>query len=207
MNDRMKILIGFIFLIILALVSIYFYEVTVSLKYFKENSNFSFPHIYEFGNYKFKILDFIVILVNILTKIVANAVVISIGLFCFGIRKFRFLKIFEICLKAEYIFILPIIYEIMHFNFFCLNRTFEHYKNYSALSIINFFDLSKIDDYFIYPLQIINLFELFFILILSYFIGKEINNYRKGFKIVASSYGSALLLWVVVVMFFTLNYS
>jgi hypothetical protein len=29
----------------------------------------------------------------------------------------------------------------------------------------------------------------------------------RGLKIVASSYGRALLLWVVVIMFFTLNYS
>jgi hypothetical protein len=45
-------------------------------------------------------------------------------------------------------------------------------------------------------------FELAYWLILAYFIGKITEtNMDRGLKIVASSYGSALL-WVVVIMFY-----
>ncbi len=62
--------------------------------------------------------------------------------------------------------------------------------------------------WFIYPFQVFNLFELAYWFILAYLIGKELNeNTDKGFSIVASSYGVSLLIWVVGVMFFTLNMS
>jgi len=71
-----------------------------------------------------------------------------------------------------------------------------------------------LEPWFIYPLQVLNLFELAYWFVLAYFIGKLAFTEKDkgkpmdlGLKIVASSYGSALLLWVVVVMFFTLNYS
>jgi hypothetical protein len=65
-----------------------------------------------------------------------------------------------------------------------------------------------LEPWFIYPFQTLNLFELVYWLILSFYIGKATQtSMDKGLKIVAYSYGSALLLWVVTIMFFTLNYS
>ena len=54
----------------------------------------------------------------------------------------------------------------------------------------------------------LNLLEVAYWFILAYLIGKELNeNIDKGFLIVASSYGVALLIWIVGVMFLTLNMS
>jgi hypothetical protein len=62
--------------------------------------------------------------------------------------------------------------------------------------------------WFIYPFQVINLFEFAYWFILASLISKELKTTTsKGFSIVASSYGVALLIWVVGVMFFTLNMS
>uniref|UniRef100_UPI004047898B hypothetical protein n=1 Tax=Flavobacterium sp. TaxID=239 RepID=UPI004047898B len=87
----------------------------------------------------------------------------------------------------------------------------QYFYPLSALNIVGY---QSVESWFIYPLQVLNLFELAYWLLLSYFVGKlaftEKDNGKPmdlGFKIVASSYGSVLLLWVVVVMFFTLNYS
>ena len=65
-----------------------------------------------------------------------------------------------------------------------------------------------LEAWFIYPFQVLNLFELAYWLILAFYIGKATKtNMDNGLKIVASSYGLALFLWVAVIMFFTLNYS
>lgn len=75
----------------------------------------------------------------------------------------------------------------------------------SALNIIGYEGLQP---WFIYPFQVLNLFELAYWVILAYLIGKELNeNTDKGMSIVVSSYGVSLLIWVVGVMFFTLNIS
>ena len=62
--------------------------------------------------------------------------------------------------------------------------------------------------WFIYPFQTLNLFELAYIICLGYWVGQLTNtNTDNGLKVVAYSYVPALLLWVVTIMFFTLNYS
>jgi hypothetical protein len=104
--------------------------------------------------------------------------------------------------------------KIVWFYFFQTNYTLEDLQYFYPLSALNIVGYKGLDAWLIYPLQVLNLFELAYWLLLSYFVGMLafIEKYKGkpmdlGFKIVASSYGSALLLWVVVVMFFTLNYS
>ena len=101
-----------------------------------------------------------------------------------------------------------------HFYFFQTNYTLEDLQYFYPLSTLNIVGYKGLEAWFIYPLQVLNLFEFAYWLLLSYFVGKLAFTEKDkgkpmdlGFKIVASSYGSALLLWVVVVMFFTLNYS
>ncbi len=76
----------------------------------------------------------------------------------------------------------------------------------SALNIIGY---EGLEPWFIYPLQVLNLFELAYWFIIAFLLNKEINDTEstKGLQIVVSSYGVSLLIWVVGVMFFTLNMS
>ena len=104
--------------------------------------------------------------------------------------------------------------KIIWFYFFQTSYTLEDLQYFYPLSALNIVGYQGLESWFIYPLQVLNLFELAYWLLLAYFIGKLAFTEKDkgkpmdlGFKIVASSYGSALLLWVVVVMFFTLNYS
>ena len=116
--------------------------------------------------------------------------------------------------KAEFVFLGVGVLKIVWFYFFQTSYTLEDLQYFYPLSALNIVGYKGLDNWFIYPLQVLNLFELAYWLLLSYFIGKLAFTEKDkgkpmdlGFKIVASSYGSALLLWVVVVMFFTLNYS
>jgi hypothetical protein len=123
----------------------------------------------------------------------------------------------NVVLKAEFIFILVALVKIFWFLFFQTTYTLQDIQSFYPLSALNILGYKGLDAWYIYPLQTLNLFELAYWLLLSYYIGKmaspiknsEQNKYPIdfGLKIVASSYGTALLLWVCIVMFFTLNYS
>ena len=159
-------------------------------------------------------LEYFFIPIYILLKSSFIAVVLNIGIFFFSKIEITFKRIWICVIKAEFLFLLVPILKIVWFCFFETSYTLEDLQYFYPLSALNIVGYKGLDSWFVYPLQVLNLFELAYWLLLAYFIGKLAFTEKDkgkpmdlGFKIVASSYGSALLLWVVVVMFFTLNYS
>ena len=106
------------------------------------------------------------------------------------------------------LFLLIIIVKTTWFYFFQTDFTLEDLQYFYPLSALNIIGYQGLEPWYIYPFQVINLFEVAYWFILSYLIGKELNETtEKGLSIVASSYGVGLLIWVVGVMFLTLNMS
>lgn len=150
----------------------------------------------------------------LLIKITLISSVLYIGTFFYSKAKVTFKQLFNAVVKAEFVFLGVGVLKIIWFYFFQTNYTLEDLQYFYPLSALNIVGYKGLEAWFIYPLQVLNLFELAYWLLLAYFIGKLAFTEKDkgkpmdlGLKIVASSYGSALLLWVVVVMFFTLNYS
>ena len=150
----------------------------------------------------------------ILIKVTIIGIILYIGTFFYSKTKVTFKQLFDAVVKAEFVFLGVGVLKIVWFYFFQTNYTLEDLQYFYPLSALNIVGYKCLDNWFIYPLQTLNLFELAYWLLLAYFIGKLAFTEKDkgkpmdlGFKIVASSYGSALLLWIVVVMFFTLNYS
>lgn len=163
---------------------------------------------------KWQWLSYSIIPLLILLKTGIVASVLYIGTFFFSKAKVTFKQLWDVAIKAEFVFLAVGILKLIWFYFFQTNYTLEDLQYFFPLSAINIIGYQGLEAWFVYPLQTLNLFELTYWLLLSYFVGKlaftEKDNGKPmdlGFKIVASSYGSALLLWVVAVMFFTLNYS
>jgi hypothetical protein len=155
-----------------------------------------------------KSIGLIILPLLILIKTTLIASVLHMGAFFFSKIKFTFNQLWNIVINAEFIFILVPIFKIVWFYIFQTNYTLEDIQYFFPLSALNIIGYKGLEPWLIYPFQILNLFELAYWLVLAYFIGKATEtNMDHGLKIVASSYGSALLLWVVVIMFFTLNYS
>ena len=76
------------------------------------------------------------------------------------------------------------------------------------LSLLNLFETQELDKWLIYPLQLVNLFELVYWLVLAYGVSQVIEMpMQRAFGIVAASYGSGLLVWVVFIMFLTISLS
>ena len=187
-----------------------------NLMYDSYINNLSLEQIQEIINLKNKWewLSYAIIPLILLIKISLIASVIYIGAFFYSKVKVTFRQLFNEIVKAEYVFLGVGVLKIIWFYFFQTNYTLEDLQYFYPLSALNIVGYKGLESWFIYPLQVLNLFELAYCLLLSYFVGKLAFTEKDkgkpmdlGFKIVASSYGSALLLWVVVVMFFTLNYS
>lgn len=140
-------------------------------------------------------------------KIGLIAAIIDLGAFLFN-KKIKYKIIFNFVTKAEFVFLLVIVFKTAWLYFFQTDYKLEDLQYFYPISLINITGYEGIDPWFIYPFQVLNLFEMAYWIILSYLIGKELNaGIDKGFTIVASSYGIGLLIWVVAVMFLMLNIS
>ena len=166
---------------------------------------------------KWRLISQLLLPFLILIKVTIIGIILYIGTFFYSKTKVTFKQLFDAVVKAEFVFLGVGVLKIVWFYFFQTNYTLEDLQYFYPLSALNIVGYKGLDAWFIYPLQVLNLFELAYWFLLAYYVGKiasttkskEENKYPIdfGLKIVASSYGSALLLWVVVVMFFTLNYS
>lgn len=212
----------FIRLLILSLLMIIFSHISIMIfpindllyqSYSEKLTALQIKEIFELQE-KWNWLSYTIIPLILLIKSSLIANVLYVGTFFFSKSKVTFKQLFNAVIKAEFIFLLIGIAKIIWFYFFQTNYTLEDLQYFYPLSALNIVGYQGLESWFIYPLQVLNLFELAYWLLLSYFVGKLAFTEKDkgkpmdlGFKIVASSYGSALLLWVVVVMFFTLNYS
>lgn len=143
----------------------------------------------------------------LLLKISIIAAILDAGCFFFD-KEIKYKRLFYIVTKAEFVFLLVIIFKTCWFYVFQQNNTLEGLQYFYPLSALNIIGYEGLQTWFVYPFQILNLFEVAYWLILAYLIGKELKvTITKGLTIVASSYGVGLVIWVVGVMFLTLNMS
>jgi hypothetical protein len=119
--------------------------------------------------------------------------------------KVNFSLILRIVCLSEFILIIPAIIKILWFMYFKTEFSLSDIQLFYPLSILNLLD-GNISNIWIYPLQLLNVFELTYWVALAYGISKLINNnFDKALKIVLSSYLPALVVWVVFVMFLTVT--
>lgn len=157
---------------------------------------------------KWKFYGYIAVPFFILVKTFLIASILYIGVFFNHKLEATFQSLWEIVIKAEFIFLLVIVIKTLWFFFFVTNYTLIDVQNFYPLSGINIIGYQGLEPWFVYPFQALNLFELAYIIYLAYQIGAITKTSTdNGLKIMAFSYVPVLILWVVCVMFFILNYS
>lgn len=206
----------FVKYIVLSIITIGLVEITRNLLKLKEllyNSlserltSEQIEHFFELQN-KWQWIGYVFVPILLLIKTSLIACILYIGTFFFSKVTVAFNQLWSIVISAEFVFLLVPVFKIAWFYFFQTNYELEDIQYFYPLSVLNIVGYKGIAPWFIYPFQTLNLFEFAYWLILSYSIGKVTQtNMDNGFKIVVYSYGLSLLLWVVVIMFFTLNYS
>lgn len=156
-------------------------------------------------NRDWKWLTYVLLPIVMLLKISLIAKIIDVGAF-FIDKEISYKKLFTTVLKAEFIFLLAPIGKLVWFYYMQTDFDLDDLQKFYPLSLINITGYENLEAWYIYPLQAINVFEIIYWIILSYQLKKLVNiNFNKSFIIVMSSYGLCLFIWIIAVMFFTLN--
>lgn len=158
---------------------------------------------------KWEWLSYIAIPILLFVKVTLIAAVLDLGCYI-SEKNIKYKKLFSIVVKAEFIFLSVIVFKTIWFYFFQTNHTLEDLQYFYPFSLLNIVRFEGLELWFIYPLQVVNLFELAYWIFLAYLLDKELKTLKgkhTGIKIVSGSYGVGLLIWVVGVMFLTFNMS
>lgn len=127
-----------------------------------------------------------------------------------SLEKVKFSDFIFWALIAEVVFIIAGFYKFVNFYWINADYTLEDLQTYFPISLLNLKEHISEEKWLAYPLQLVNLFELAYWIILAMGI-KELSNetisYQKSFGLVALTYGVGLLFWVGVVSFVILNAS
>jgi hypothetical protein len=132
-----------------------------------------------------------------LWKFTVIAFVIWIGCFMFGYRV-TYSQCWGVVIGAEYIFLVPEILKILWFLFVETDPTYNDISGFYPLSLIHFVDYDAIDKRWAYPLRALNIFEVFYWLLLV----EGIHHYARKDKkyvwiIVVCSYILIFFLWLL----------
>jgi hypothetical protein len=120
--------------------------------------------------------------------------------------KLKFGEAFKIALLADMVFVIPLIIKLFWFLFVQKNYTLLDLQLFSPLSALNLLNTENIEMLWFYPLQLLNIFELLYIFSLGYWVYQfGAKSFEKGLNMVLGSYVPALFIWVILIMFITLN--
>jgi hypothetical protein len=142
-------------------------------------------------------LQFLTIPFIYLWKFTVIAFVIWVGCFMFGYRV-TYSQCWGITVVSEFVFVAPELIKIGWFIFIQTDPNLLDIRAFYPLSMMNFFDYSEIDPKFAYPLKALNLFEIFYWVILvtgvHFFAGKQ---KKQAWIIVLCSYVLIFFMWLL----------
>lgn len=163
--------------------------------------------IYKIINFKNKWdwLGFVILPIFLFVKVLVVAVCLEVGNFILD-WKLQFKQLLRIVILAETVFLFVAFLRIIWFLLFPENLSLEYIQSFYPLSLINVIGTGNLPKYLIYPLQLINVFELIYWIVLAYLIGTYANKtFDKSLGFVAKTYGLGLFAWVVLVVFLSIN--
>ncbi|WP_141239944.1 hypothetical protein [Aliifodinibius salipaludis] len=143
----------------------------------------------------------------LLIKLSFATVCISIGTVLSNVE-FHFKNIFKVVLLAEVVFIVAQTLYLVNLSFHLDTLTLETASNYYPLTILSYFGTENVVQWLQYPLQTLNLFEVAYIVVISWLLSKQWKeDFAESMLVVLPSYATGLILWLVFVAFITLQVS
>jgi hypothetical protein len=154
---------------------------------------------------KYSWIGYSIIPILLAIKFFLVACCLVVGTLFFDL-KLKFGQAFKVALLADVVFIVPMLIKIFWFMVIQQDYTLQDLQMFSPLSVLNLMDTKNIGVLWLYPLQLLNIFELVYILLLGFWVYQfGAKSFEKGLNMVLSSYLPALFIWIVLVMFVTLN--
>lgn len=152
-------------------------------------------------NKKLSWLSYCLIPIIYLFKFSIVTLTLYIGFF-FSDREVKLSQLFKSVLLSEFIFLLVPIIKVIWFVSQNNSYDLKDLQSYYPLSALLLFDLSTLETWQIYPLQLFNAFELIYWLLLAYWLKYFFEiSLTQGMKLVLNSYVLGLFLWVFFVIF------
>jgi hypothetical protein len=119
-----------------------------------------------------------------------------------------FSDFYKVALVAEFVTFIPLLLKIAWFGFVQREYTLENLSGFAPLSVLSYVSPQGIDPWFIYPLQLLNVFELLYWCVLAYLLKDLLPaSFSNSFFFVASTYGIGLFIWVLFIMFLLVSIS
>ena len=136
---------------------------------------------------------------SVIIKIFFITLCLNVG-FLMSSYQISFKNIFKTALKAELIFAMAAVLNITIFYFVADVRSLDDLHRMNWLSILNILDTSSLKPWLLYPLGLINVYELIYCGFLVIGTASILNiSTKKSFGPVAGSYFSALFIWALTI--------
>lgn len=144
----------------------------------------------------------------LLLKFLFASICVSIGA-VMAIIDIKFKDVFKAAILAEVVFIVAQVIFLLSLYLNLEYVTIRNIAGYFPLSALSFIGVENVHaQWAIYPLQTANLFEVIYVIVLSWLLSKQWKkDIFESLNIVIPSYGLGLLLWIVLVVFLTLQIS
>lgn len=183
--------------------------VSDSLYYDFFDQQMSYDRITEFLsiNRRLTWIIYLLIPIYLFVKITIVATCLAVGVLLFGYNV-DFRKLFHVALLSDFVFLIPPILKLVWFVLIAPGYDLADLQFFFPLSAFNLLGSDDVEPWLFYPLQIVNVFEVIYCILLSLGIKNILDeSFGKSAAIVLSSYGVSLLLWVTFVIFITISMS
>jgi len=156
---------------------------------------------------EYRWISYVVTPLMLVIRFTLISIVLYTGVFFLNLHyKISFSMIFRIVIASEIVFVLAGFIKFLWFCFFAGNYDLNDISFFYPLSLVNLFRISEVDKLWVFPLQSANLFQAAYILLLSYGLTKAGSIEKSASeKVVIFSYMPALLFWIVLVMFISVD--
>jgi hypothetical protein len=159
------------------------------------------------GKRKWAWLNYLLFPIIYFLKCVVISIALSTGAF-FSDIKISIGRLLQIVMVSELIFFIPNFIKLFWFFFIDTEYHLEDIQYFYPLSMLNFFHIQKLDPWWVYPLQILNVFEVLYIFLLAYGFSKFASeSFFRSFSVTFSSYGTWISIWIVFVTFISLSFN
>lgn len=114
--------------------------------------------------------------------------------------------LFKVAVYAESVIVLAGLIKVIFGSF--SDFTYTEFSLFYPLSVLSFLDRTTIQPLWYYPLQLLNVFEIIYIILLIYFFSQEIEIRKiESSKVVLGSYLFSISFWLILILFLTLNFT
>lgn len=152
-------------------------------------------------------VSYVIVPVFLFLKTTLISLTIFTGIFLYNLNnRVNFGSVFRIVLGSEIILTVASLIKFLWMYFFGGNYDLHDMRFFYPLSLINFFTVNEVRVIWIYPLQIINVFQILYILLLSFGLTKvcKLENSDSD-KVVLSTYIPALTIWIALIIFLSID--